>query len=262
MTAPNSSILSRTHSPGTQAYLRHRQGVDMDVRFLFILVKTPLSVDAGYEEVLKLPAALRPWLPGVSWHFVLSASAADRTTWINVYDRPRVLAHYRERCAHLLRTRPGYLYGFSAILVRDPADSGFRVKQGRCTLTFAPGHGDMQLDILRPGLAWPQRDLTTMMKGILEAVVRQSSVSFASLDIKQAQRPYWRPSADLYRTHGHTVSDRACLGWMGFVPSVLARADVPQAADLIPVPEKGGSLVVAVRDTFDVNNPQHIAQAQ
>lgn len=163
----------------------------------------------SYGQVMKLLAALSPSLPGVRWYFKPALSDAFNATWITVHDRPWMLAqHHREPPAGYTLAR-GYPYGFRAMLVRDPIKPGFRIRQGHCTLTFAPGHGGLQPGVLRPGGACPQRDLATMMKSIPKAVLRQASATFVLLDVKQAQGPLRRPGADLYRVHFLTAPDRA-----------------------------------------------------
>ncbi|WP_092401052.1 Imm52 family immunity protein [Collimonas sp. OK412] len=48
---------------------------------------------------------------------------------------------------------------------------------------------------------------------------------------------------------------------MGFVPKILKPQDIPEAAEVIPLPSCHGSIVIAVGDIFDLRNPQHIKQA-
>lgn len=228
------------------------KGDTADVRFVFTVPRQTTTVVAGYARILKLLAAMRPYLSGVQWYFS-PLPTATRQTWISVQDRPRVLTRYGQTCGHM---------DFNAVLIREADESAGHLKTGRCVLTFAPGLGELSLETIRPARAWPERDLTTMMRGILHAIVKTEPVTFASLDVKHNRHAAGRGYPNAYSMHFRAFSERHYLGWMGFVPKVLQHDDVPSAADVIPVPERHGSLVVAVRDRFDLRNHHHIEQAR
>ncbi|QRD62797.1 immunity 52 family protein (plasmid) [Xanthomonas citri pv. citri] len=63
---------------------------------------------------------------------------------------------------------------------------------------------------------------------------------------------YYRPS---YATFPH----RQCLGWMCYVPKAVSKEQLPLAADVIQI--KSGTIVVAVAETFDMTNREHIKRA-
>lgn len=234
----------------------------MNVLFAFSVTKTPLSIDMGYGALLHLIEALKPLLPGVRWYFTPATAEESKLPWISVEDRGAFLARSMKEYAETLREWPEYPFGFTAVLSSASDEQAFKIKEGRCSLTFSPGHGRIQLEILKPDLAWPQRNVTEMMKNILSAVIDAGSVEFASVDVEQAPRRDGQRGTDSFSFDFRTFPHRQFLGWMGFVPKVLTPQDIPQAAEVIPLPEKHGSVVVAVDDTFDVHNPEHIKRAQ
>lgn len=58
--------------------------------------------------------------------------------------------------------------------------------------------------------------------------------------------------------------DRACVGWMLYIPSILLPELIPEAARVVPVMCEGkqkGTIVVSTEDVFDGNNKEHIGKA-
>lgn len=60
--------------------------------------------------------------------------------------------------------------------------------------------------------------------------------------------------------------DRPPVGWMIYLPFEISAKQVPEAAQIIPIvaadgKKRQGSLIITTTDTFDVNNPNHIKQA-
>ena len=49
---------------------------------------------------------------------------------------------------------------------------------------------------------------------------------------------------------------------MGFVSKSIESREVPEADEIIPMPEKGGTMIVVVADAFNVHNHDHVEKAQ
>ncbi len=78
----------------------------------------------------------------------------------------------------------------------------------------------------------------------------------------------WRPVIVRVEPEGYekkrVFADRPSVGWMLHLPFTITASQVPEAADLIAVMDgkkQTGTIVVSVADTFDMNNPEHIARA-
>ncbi|MBN6152842.1 immunity 52 family protein [Xanthomonas sp. AmX2] len=83
-------------------------------------------------------------------------------------------------------------------------------------------------------------------------------VSFAYVDV--VDRSLATDEVVFYRLNYATFPHRKALGWMGFVPAEVAPAQLPLAAQLVPVAGKG-TVIVAVDAPFDLNDPAHIRRA-
>ncbi|OAJ55262.1 hypothetical protein A6V36_34425 [Paraburkholderia ginsengiterrae] len=234
----------------------------MNTRFHFIIKRHPLTEDEGYEWLSSLLTTIHPFLPTVHWYLSPSTQEESKRPFPQVVDRTNFLAWIKRRHAETLREWPEYPFGFSALLTSASDERAFEVEEGRCSLIFEPGHGRIQLEIIDPDIAWPQSDVTKMMKGILGAVVNDESVEFAAVDTSKWPRKDGEKGADTYSIDFRTFPHRRFLGWMGFVPKVIEPADLTQADEVIPILSRRGSIVVAVSDQFDVHNPLHIEQAQ
>lgn len=58
--------------------------------------------------------------------------------------------------------------------------------------------------------------------------------------------------------------DRISCGWMLFIPSILLRELIPQAARVVPImkdEKQIGTIVISTEEVFDGNNKDHIARA-
>jgi hypothetical protein len=49
---------------------------------------------------------------------------------------------------------------------------------------------------------------------------------------------------------------------MGFVNGDIDSRQVPEADELIPLHDRGGTVIIAVADAFDAHSPAHIEKAQ
>ncbi|MEM4990888.1 hypothetical protein V8G57_26115 [Collimonas sp. H4R21] len=237
----------------------------MNISFTFTVKEESLSVEEGHERLTQLLAAIRPFLPIPEWY----VTPGKKGRLVAVSDSVQFLARARHDLAEHIRAwsaigiLPEYPFGFEVTLTSAMDEKAYDTEEGICTLRFKPGGGRIQLHIRTPDLAWPSR-LTERMKSILNAVLHlnPASIEFASLDVEQLPRKDGERGTDQYSFDFSPFPYPRFLGWMGFVPKVLKPQDIPEAAEVISLPNCHGSIVIAVGDIFDLRNPQHIKQAQ
>jgi hypothetical protein len=145
-------------------------------------------------------------------------------------------------------------------------------KPGRTVLRFQPSEGNIRLEISEPDIFFGHKFFQTM-KDILRAFAMEEWLVWASLSCSE-KVPDDQPGAkkrdtrtiflaQQYRTFPH----REFLGWMGWIqqlpPKKLLQAfDLPQAAEVHPLPGRSGTMVVSVGEAFDMANPAHIEKMQ
>lgn len=66
----------------------------------------------------------------------------------------------------------------------------------------------------------------------------------------------------MYYTMHQVFPKRPGTGWMLYLPRAIAAAQLPEAADLVPVMKNGrqnGTIIVSISDAaFSVHNPEHV----
>lgn len=234
---------------------------------MFEVEKTTMKPEAGYARLARLIDALKPVLAVDGWYHLPADAAESRQSWPAFADKVAFLAHVKRHYDKDVKEWPEYPGGFSALLCNAYDEASFKQAAGRSTLTFSPGYGRLQLEVVKPDVAMPDVDLTTWAKKILRAVVIEEWVTFANTDVVQRPRADGEKGADYLSVDYRTFPHRQFLGWMGWVQRLppakpINAEDLPQAAEVIPIPGRSGSLIVAVGETFDVHNPHHIMQAQ
>jgi hypothetical protein len=131
--------------------------------------------------------------------------------------------------------------------------SGSKRKPNQLEITYFPGLGLLRIDIYRPS------DALQVAK-VLAAIPEAFPVNFAFVDVfdrkPMSDDPVEKAS---YRADFATFPHRQCLGWMAYVPQVVTEAELPLAAHIIPA--KGGTIIVAVDEPFDLANKEHIKRA-
>lgn len=237
----------------------------MKVQFVFYVEATVLAPEAGYTRLKVLLDALQPVLEGLAWYHLPNDAKQSKQPWPAFADKDAFLE--RVKCDHdkELKRWPEYPGGFMA-LVSNAENEAAYAKPGQSDLVFTPHDGRIALEVFGPDAAWPEKDLTTWAKAIVRAIVKVEWVEFANVDVTLMLKrdDKWE---ETYSIDHRTFPHRQFMGWMGWVqrlPPVvpITAEDLPQAAEVIPMPGRSGSLIVAVGETFDVHNPHHIMQAQ
>lgn len=241
----------------------------MNVSFVFSVENASMDPDAGYVRLARLVEALKPVLSVDGW-FVSPADPEESSRpWPAFADKDAFLQRVQFHHEADLKGWPENPVGFNTLLssARDEKSYMANKGRGRCNLDFTPAYGRIQLEVLKPDEAWPDLDLVTWAKKIVRAVVMEEWVEFANTDVAQGPRIDGERGQDYFSIDYRTFPHRQFLGWMGFVQRLppkapITPADLSQAAEVIPLLGRGGSLIVSVGETFDVHNPYHIRQAQ
>jgi len=236
------------------------------VDFIFYVEPLVMEVDAGYAHLQKLIEALKPALPDVAWYITPSNEKESKQVWPDFVDKEAFYARVKHDINQTIKEYPTHPYphAFTVSLTSAKNEAIWSSQpEGRCTLNFSPQlnidpcGGRIQLGIISPNKAWPNKDLMKWGVDILSAIVLLEDIKFANVDVEMKSQ-----KTESYQFDFRTFPHHQFLGWMGFVPKVLTPQDIPEAAEVIPLPERHGSIVVAVGDTFDLRNPKHIKQAQ
>lgn len=237
----------------------------MNIQFVFQVEKAGLSFDAGYDRLAALLQALLPVLQGAAWHHLPSGAKESKQPWPAFADREAFLARAQRNHEKALKEWPEYPGGFEA-LISNASDEREYAKPGQSDLVFSPHEGRIALEVYHPDQAWPGLILAAWAKAIVRAVVLVEWVEFANVDatIVLKRDDKWE---ETYSIDHRTFPHRQFLGWMGWVQRLppakpITAEDLPQAAEVIPMQSRCGSLIVAVGETFDLHNPHHIMQAQ
>lgn len=215
-----------------------------------------LSMEDGYQRLIALVDRLATLSPRFKTWSVLPESPKEKR--LSLAEREAVLARIgkeREAAARKYPILPN-LGGFTT----DVSNVGLHEaweEAGRCDLSYHPVRGSIRFDFYRPVEVFGE-ETRRIVEGVLLSICELEDVSFANCNVitrKTAERE--RLS---YQQDFATFPHRKYLGWMGFVPRALRKADIPEAAS-VAVVEKKGSVLVAVPGMLDLGNPADIKSA-
>lgn len=120
-------------------------------------------------------------------------------------------------------------------------------------LHYMPEYGSLRLSVYRP-------TDTLLVAALLGGVADAMEVEFAFVDAwDNDPNPEEPGDKTSYRSSFATFPHRQCLGWMAYVPQVVTEAELALAAHIISA--KGGTIIVAVDEPFDLANKEHIKRA-
>ncbi|MFC7519697.1 Imm52 family immunity protein [Xanthomonas populi] len=130
---------------------------------------------------------------------------------------------------------------------------------GRIEISYMPRFGRLDVMIFKPNIAFG-RDASDICIKCVGSLAAWDRPNFAYVDIyDNAPSPEEPGDKTSYRASLATFPHRQCLGWMAYVAQVVTKQQLPLAADIVPV--KGGSIIVAVDEPFDLANKEHIKRA-
>ena len=200
----------------------------------------------GYQRTERLVSALHEAVPTL---------APDTGGWWGGMVSPTdTEIAFSQRDEFIRRLASGMKNGpsptFSAYLSSSP---GTKRKPDQLEINYFPAIGILQIDIYRPTNAHN-------IAKILTAIPNAFPLDFAFVDVfdrkPMSEDPIEKAS---YRADYATFPHRQCLGWMAYVPQEVSKEQLPFAADTLPA--KGGTVVVAVNEPFDLANREHIKRA-
>lgn len=211
------------------------------------LVNQPTATAAeGYDRTQQLLLALHRKAPALApdldgW-FGGVVAASDEPFPFN--ERARMI----ERLMAEMDTSEVRM--FSVFL--DTAKSGKR-KPNQLELHYIPEHGMLRISVYRPSE-------TGLVASLLSAVPDAVKLDFGFVDVYDNDPMPEEPGDKAwYSARFATFPHRQCLGWMAYVPKMVTKEQLPLAADIAPA--KGGSIIIATQEPFDLANKEHIKRA-
>jgi hypothetical protein len=128
-----------------------------------------------------------------------------------------------------------------------------------CTeISYTPWFGSVTLTINEPIEAFGDADAPRIIRQCVAAIAATMDTPFIGTDVVCPL-----PGGKGYDTYSHKhqlFPHRRWLGWMGFVPELVPRKFIPEAAAMEVVKGKG-TIIVAVDECFDLRNNDHLKRA-
>jgi hypothetical protein len=226
----------------------------------FIVKRESHDLKEGYEKLMQFLDALEPICPKNKWHRIpRSANDLRANGWVSVTHEDTYLRRVARDLGDDAERYPGLPGGFSA-LIANASDEASYATDGRTVITYHPPTGYIAMDIVEPDMR--SADLLEWTRAVFLATCTSLEVEYARCDRPRPPRPNGNSGETYYGVDHRVFPHREFLGWMGFVKDDIRSHQVPEADELIPLREKGGTMIVAVADAFDVHNPAHIEKAQ
>ena len=126
---------------------------------------------------------------------------------------------------------------------------------GRTSIDYTPWCGKLTLTVRRPIEAFGSEDAALTIRKCVAAVATTLDTSFIATDVvcpTATGKGY-----ETYYLNHKLFPHRRWLGWMGFVPELVPRKFIPEAAAMEVVKGRG-TIIVAVDEPFDLRNPDHL----
>ena len=126
---------------------------------------------------------------------------------------------------------------------------------GCTTINYWPWFGQLTMEIDAPIEAFGESVAPSIVRRCIAAIAQTIEVKFISTDVVGP-----KPEGKGYETYfiSHRLfPHRRWLGWMGFVPELVPRKFIPEAAAMEVVKGRG-TIIVAVDEPLDLRNPDHL----
>lgn len=207
--------------------------------------KVAVSPETAYTTVQQLTSSLS----GVHKNFEIwhdsPSSPKDRA--IPFSDKPSILDRIQRTIErHNQEFGPSPDGDGAMLLLSTAASEREWQKAGRADLDYSPNNGMASFYLKQPESTYGV-DTASIVKKVLENMVRHVSPTFAATDVKSK---ILNGGYITYRFNRRLYQHREYFGWMGFVPQVLRSEDVSDAHEVIPVGDKG-TVIVSVPGVFD-----------
>ncbi|MCS3358825.1 Imm52 family immunity protein [Xanthomonas translucens] len=210
-----------------------------------------LDVESAYDRIDSLAKRISNVVPGITeWYGQINTPEQKAAEFS---DRTLTIHRMTERMRQSLERFPNLTKGAEVHLASDNKP---KRTPGLVELTYMPAIGRITLMITKPDAAFGSATTSVVTRIFLE-LLKEEEVEYAFADVKDRVSSAAIPVT--YRTKYATFPHRRCLGWMSYVPKVVTKEQLPLAADIIPA--KGGSIIVAVNEPFDLANKEHIKRA-
>lgn len=228
------------------------------IKLTFRLKRERLGLEAGYERLISFLRSLECIYPVEAWHRIPRDSETF-SGWVPLSDRDVYLRCAARDLDDDREQYPGLPWGFNA-LIASASDAASYAMDGRAVINFDPSTGYAFIKLLETDTS--SRTTFEQTRRLFFTTCSHLSVDYAFCDRPMAPRPNGRPGETYYGVDHRVFQDREFLGWMGFVKGAVRSHEIPEADELIAIPGKQGTMVVAVADAFDVHSQAHIKKAQ
>jgi hypothetical protein len=229
-----------------------------------ILIKIRIAKEAqglvkGYARITSLTRQLEATYQHNDWYRLPLSKDEGQSAWIPLADNDRFLRKTARDMGASAEQWPQLGMRFST-LITTASGLGAWDDPEKTVIDYAPG-GGLVLVKIHTAISehrWP----FTRVRDLLVAGCSELDASFACCDYPRAPRPCGKSGETYYGTDHRVFPHREFFGWMGFVRRRVTHDQVPEADEVIPLPQGAGTVIVAVANVFDVHNPAHIEKAQ
>ncbi|MGX8285223.1 Imm52 family immunity protein [Xanthomonas oryzae] len=213
------------------------------------ITEESIDADDGYARLTSLTKLLSSVHPSLKNWFSLAHTKGGAT--VSLENKPAFLVDAAKSDPE------DYSGGFRAILSTASNDKEW-LQPGRALINFEPSQGYITFEIYDPISAFGEAVTSGIFQSAMKAIAYSESVIFGGTDV--STRLESGAGIKIYMVENQLFPHRRWLGWMGFVPHMVEPKHIPEAAALIPVGTKG-TVIVAVDECFDLNNPDHLKRA-
>ncbi|WP_418115126.1 Imm52 family immunity protein [Xanthomonas oryzae] len=209
------------------------------------------DVKVGYVRLKAIADALANVDPSLSAWYSLPETKNGKA--IALSSREEFIADYNHKNKDTANDDTGFF-----CFITTAEDNKAWNQPGCATINFQPKNGYINCEINKPVEAFGNEFAPDVVIKVISAIARTERVIFSATNVictKESGK-----GVETYAGSHQLFPHRRWLGWMGFVPHMVEAKHIPEAAALIPVGTKG-TVIVAVDECFDLNNPDHLKRA-
>lgn len=229
------------------------------ITLTFVVRKDEPDLVDGYSKLRAFLASLEPVYPVNEWYRLPVSLEEGTGPWTPVADADVYLRQIARDMGEEAEKWPGEKSAFD-VLVTTAVDAANYGENGRVLMTFAPSDGLVAINMIEPDAS--DAEIYDHVRGVFLAACRHLDLIFACCDFARSPRPDGSAGETSYGVDLRVFPHREFFGWMGFVKEMVLPDQVPEADELVPIRENGGTVIIAVAHAFDVHNAMHIEKAQ